>query len=407
MPVPTARGHRAALSHLPGLDGLRALAVGLVILTHAAFMTGFVSSGGMLGRIWGRGDFGVAIFFALSGFLLYRSLAAEEEQGGMRLGDYWWRRAVRILPAYWLALGVVSIAAHPPLRTVVLHATATQVYSADLGIRGFGQSWSIATELAFYAVLPLLVLALRNPRRRNPQQPMRLLIILALIGIPVAGIMGGGIIGSEPLYERWLPARLTNFVLGMILAEALARPKHRLSLWICSLAASPTTCLGLAGAAYLLATTPIAGSLTLGGDGGDLSLAVKLVLSCVVAFGLLVPLLWGPPSLYRRTLTHPASGWLGRVSYGIFLWHLPIFEGLYAISGLRAFTGGMVPLLALGVPLTLAAAALSYHLLEDPTTRLVARRLRQRREEREGESPPPRAHPPGQHSVQQPPPGRR
>lgn len=379
----TQEDHRAALSHLPGLDGLRALAVILVILTHAAFLSGDVVTGGMLGRIWGRGDFGVAIFFTLSGFLLYRGLSAEEQQGRMRIGAYWARRAVRILPAYWLTLAVVALVVAPSWRTIALHATATQVYVSDLGIPGFTQSWSIATELAFYAVLPVIVLALRVPRRIDPALPLALLVVLAVAGVVLSGVIGGGVIGEDPLYERWLPARLSNFVLGMILAEAIARPTDRISRWIARLGASPAACLGLAASAYLLATTPIAGSLTLGGAGGSVDHAVKMTLSCIVALGLMVPLLWSGPNAYRTVLTSPPSRWLGKVSYGVFLWHLAIFEGLYAVSGLAVFTGGMLPLLALGVPLTLAAAALSYVYLEEPASRWVAQRLRARQSARE------------------------
>lgn len=390
MSVPAAPEAGGRPVYLAGLDGLRALAVGLVVMTHAAFLTGYVVTGGMVGRIWGRGDFGVAIFFSLSGFLLYRALSAEEEGGGMDLRRYWWRRVARILPAYWLTLAVVSAFAHPPLRKVVTHATATQVYVADLGIPGFTQSWSIATELAFYAVLPLIVLALRGPRRRDPALPMRLLVVLALLGVLLAWVIGGGEIGSEPLYERWLPARLSNFVIGMILAEALAQPGQRLSRTLQALGETPWASLSLAGSAYLLATTPVAGALTLGGVGGDADLAVKMVLSCIVAVGLMVPLLWGPANGYRSLLTHDTTRWLGTVSYGIFLWHLPIFEGLYALSGLEAFTGGMLPLLSLGVPLTVAAAALSHRFLEDPVSRWAGRRLRRSREERAPVSRPPR-----------------
>ncbi|HHX48754.1 MAG TPA: acyltransferase, partial [Brevibacterium sp.] len=263
---------------------------------------------------------------------------------------------------------------------------ATQVYVADLGIPGFTQSWSIATELAFYAVLPLIVLALRPARRRDLALPMKILVVLAVVGVIASGVIGGGVIGSEPLYERWLPARLTNFVLGMILAEALARPDDRVSLWISRLGASPGACLGLAASAYLLATTPIAGALTLGGVGGEFDHAVKMVLSCVVALGLMVPLLWSEPNTFRTVLTHPASRWLGKVSYGVFLWHLAVFEGLYAVSGLALFAGGMLPLLAVGVPLSLLLAALSYSLVEEPASRWVARRLRRGREEQESAS---------------------
>ena len=91
-------------ARLPALDGLRAVAALLVVATHAAYLTGATTSGGLLGRLAGRGDFGVAIFFALSGFLLHHGLAADARDGRTDLRAYAVRRAARVLPAYWLTL---------------------------------------------------------------------------------------------------------------------------------------------------------------------------------------------------------------------------------------------------------------------------------------------------------------
>ena len=71
-------------ARLPALDGLRAVAALLVVVTHAAYLTGFTVNGGLLGRLAGRGDFGVAIFFALSGFLLHHRLVSDARDGAHR-----------------------------------------------------------------------------------------------------------------------------------------------------------------------------------------------------------------------------------------------------------------------------------------------------------------------------------
>ena len=68
-------------ARLPALDGLRAVAALLVVATHAAYLSGFTVNGGLLGRLAGRGDFGVAIFFALSGFLLHFRLVSDARDG--------------------------------------------------------------------------------------------------------------------------------------------------------------------------------------------------------------------------------------------------------------------------------------------------------------------------------------
>ena len=149
-----------AVTVIPALDGLRALAAGLVVLTHAAFLTGFGASGGLVGRLWARGDFGVGIFFALSGFLLHRGFLAKAGRGGLDVVGYTLRRAARVLPAYWVTLAAVVVFAHPPLRDWLLHAALLHIYVPDAWISSFGQSWSLATEISFYAVLPLVVIAL-------------------------------------------------------------------------------------------------------------------------------------------------------------------------------------------------------------------------------------------------------
>ncbi len=363
--------------HEPALDGLRALAATLVVLTHAAFLTGFVTNGGLFGRLFGRGDLGVAIFFALSGYLLHRSLVLEDEAGGARFGRYAVRRFVRIAPAYWVCLGVVALTVHPSARDVAADALAVQIYLPDASIPAFSQSWSIATEVSFYAVLPLVVVGMRRLRARGSEAPMRVLLLLLVLGVGTAWLASSGRIGVDTLYERWLPARTSNFALGIVLAEATLLPRSRITRWLVALAHHPGTCVAAAAAAYLLATTPIAGALTLGVVSG-LQLAVKMALSTVVAGGLMIPLVFGGRSGLGQLLSHPTTRWLGLVSFGVFLWHLPVFKGLYAVGGLREFTGGLVPLLALGVPITLLVSAMSYYLIEQPCSRWVSARLRRR-----------------------------
>jgi peptidoglycan/LPS O-acetylase OafA/YrhL len=133
-----------------------------------------------------------------------------------------------------------------------------------------------------------------------------------------------------------------------------------------------------AAAAYLLATTTIAGPLTLGPVTG-LQLSIKLALSCVVTAGLMVPFVFGSGTdPLSRTLASRVGRYLGGISYGIFLWHLPVFEGLYAVTGLPYFTGGALALLAVGLPVTVLLAALSHHFLERPLMTWAHRRTSRR-----------------------------
>ena len=360
-------------AHLSRLDGLRALAAFLVVMTHATFLTSAISHG-VLGRLAGRGDMGVAIFFTLSGFLLHRSLLADAERGHLEAKRYYLRRAARVLPAYWLCLLVVCVFAWPGASVAVLEFFGLQIYVADAHIPEFSQSWSIATELSFYLVLPFVFAGLQRLRRRDGGLPTTVLRWSLGLGVLATWVASSGEIGEQVLFERWLPARWANFALGMLFAEIALQPLTPLGRRVRSLASQPGSCLALAAAAYLLSTTAVAGQLTLGVVSG-LQLAVKMTLSCVVAGGIMIPLLWGTHPAISTVMAGPTVRWLGSVSYGIFLWHLPVFSALYAITGLDYFSGGLVPLLALGIPTTLGLAALSYYVVERP---LIARSHRDR-----------------------------
>src|ERR1700734_1532417 len=104
--IPVSRGHRN-----PGLDGLRVIAAFAVLLTHVGGQTGFEFTGTPMSWIVNRGDIGVPIFFALSGLLLYRpwARAALDGEAGPGVRPYLLKRALRILPAYWLVVIVALV----------------------------------------------------------------------------------------------------------------------------------------------------------------------------------------------------------------------------------------------------------------------------------------------------------
>lgn len=379
-----------AVTVIPALDGLRAVAAVMVVLTHAAYLTGFGVSGGLVGRLWSRGDFGVGIFFALSGFLLHRGLIARrldrEEIAGFFL-----RRAARVFPAYWVALAAVVIFANPPARDWAFHAAGLQIYVSDAWISSFGQSWSLATEISFYALLPLAVIALKPLRRRRPGLPLVVLSVAAIILTLASGFGAGEVFGRDILFHLWLHARAPEFLVGMICAEALSVPGHPIARLLRRWGSDVALCLAIGGGAFLLATTPIAGALTLEAATST-QIIVRTALGTTVALALLLPLTQGSATPYSAALARPTMRWLGVVSYGVFLWHLPVFTALYAVSGLSAFSGGLAPLLATGVPITLLLSYLSHRFVEVPSSRLAGRFLaRQRKGERRQDQQPDRS----------------
>lgn len=377
---------------VPALDGLRGVAASLVVLTHAAFFTGVGTSTGVMGHVLARGDVGVAVFFALSGFLLHRGLVTElHATGRLRTRAYLARRAARILPAYWIALLVVSLATRPETGTWLLNALGLHIYVPDAHIDWLGQSWSVATEMSFYLVLPLIVLALEPLRRRAPGFPLRVLVAALVATTALSLLVGPAVFGEDLLLERLLPWRAPHFLVGMICAEATLAPGLPFSRKLRRRAADPAGTLLVGAAAYLFLTTTAAGPYNLEPAHGA-ALLVRTTLSTVVAGALLVPLVLARGSAWSRVLSHPGARWLGLVSYGVFLWHLPVFHALYAFSGVAPFTGGIFPLLALGVPITLALAALSHQVVERPATRavakMVARRTARRQAQREQQHDP-------------------
>lgn len=392
MAVTSSGSGKVALSRLPALDGLRGVAAFLVVLTHASFLTGSTTSLGLFGHLMGRGDFGVSVFFSLSGFLLYRILVVEaEDSGHPRLGHYVARRFARVLPAYWLTVLVIAASTSASVRDTVLHLTGAQMYVADSALPAFGQSWSIATELSFYLLLPFVVVGIQTLRRRSTALPMKALLGALLVTSALGFVVGSASLGQDIILERWLPWRAPHFIVGMVFAEALIAPQARVARWLHARARDVGGCLALAGAAYLASTTPLAGSLLLEPAHG-LQLVLRTGFATAFAAGLLLPLVLGPPSILSSLLSRPTVRWLGLISYGVFLWHLPVFEALFHVTDAPFFRGGIVPLLIVGLPISILLAFLSHQFIELPVSRLVARRASRRRDtERDQEEQPHRA----------------
>src|SRR5215472_3267343 len=151
----------------PALDGLRVVAAVAVLVTHVGGMTGIGFAGTPVSWVVSRGDVGVPIFFTLSGLLLYRpwAVAALSGSDGPAASGYLWRRALRILPAYWAVVVVAMLTLNPARAHSAVDWTQylalIQVYIphpwwSGSGAPGLAQMWSLSVEVSFYAVLPLL-----------------------------------------------------------------------------------------------------------------------------------------------------------------------------------------------------------------------------------------------------------
>lgn len=375
----------------PLLDGYRAIAALMVLTTHVAFNTGEILTPG-IGPLLGRMDFGVTLFFLLSGFLLYRpwARAAMLDQDGPALGPYAIRRAARILPAYWVMV-VFTLLLLPEIQPVrwqvwPVHLGMLHIYLPGFSIEGLTQTWSLATEVSFYVVLPAVAWLMGRRQRGNPDASARWQLTILAIGILLAWIYTAvrvsGIFGAADLAGYWLPGFADWFALGM--AAAVIQTRLRMGgapAWMRSLrsiAGATAWCLLIAGALYAIASTPLAGPLTFS-PAEPSSLVVKHILYAAIAVFLLLPGFLGvgdtdptePPaqSAWARLLAHPVVVYLGTISYGIFLWHLVLLRLIQGSLNIPVFGGGfwfLWPAVALS---SILVASVSWFAVERPLQR--------------------------------------
>jgi len=342
---------------VPAIDGLRALAVLAVLLFHAGFAG---ASGGYLG---------VSVFFTISGFVITRSLVERAatrpaHRAPLALGQFYARRVRRLLPASLATIVACTIAGRAgwlptvsaaELRWTVLNGANWYQwrndgdYAAVFAGRGGDRDplvhfWSLAIEEQFYVVWPLVMLVLlRLPRRTATGAVAGL-----TVGLGAAVLAVGPNAGAPTVYYHTL-FRAPEVLVGCLLALTaghLTLTSHRVqwARWV-----------GLAALAGVLVAVSLSGGSGAWPYQGLLPLFA--VGSGLVILAATVP---GPVAtvLGARPLVE-----IGRVSYGTYLYHWPIFVVLFA----RGWSPTAVA--ALGIPLTLALAAASFHLAELRITR--------------------------------------
>ena len=415
-------------SRNPQLEGLRAVAALAVLVTHVSLNA--MGNEGPFGGLLARLDVGVAVFFVLSGYLLYkpfvRALLRDEPLPSVR--RYFRHRLLRIVPLYWVvvvasflfapavglvmpttgfdpsAVGVTSV----PLWTMARFVTFTQVYWHDSLAGPFPQAWTLATEMAFYLFLPVLVwgIARRNrgdrPRRLRRQwfalgamvvaaQLYRLAMVLLTHPFD-SGVDAGS---TYTQLGAWLPNHLDMFAAGMAIAVIVVErddrgPGRIIGRRFDAIFGRP----GAAGVSVLagLFVLWLAG-YQLGLSRTDLSYGqvgefVRHLAYLAIALTLVLPCVFGRSAGggFRGFLATRPMQFLGRISYGIYLWQILVI-GRWVSS---PFTPGgpdpaRNPGLQFNVPfwttlgwtvaVTIILSTISWYLIERPALRYKDRPL--------------------------------
>ena len=359
---PDAAPDPTHLAHVPALDGLRGLAVAAVLLFHGDHLTG--------------GFLGVDLFFVLSGFLITSLLLTEARSGRIDIVRFWSRRARRLLPALAVVLcavaGYAAIAARPEeLSRIRFDGLATAFYFAnwrnvfetqsywDLFIRPspLAHTWSLAIEEQFYVVWPLLIATLVAWRTRAQRAVAPAVFVLcALLGVVSLAAMLVLYRANDTNRAYFgTDTRAASILVGAGLAAWIAwrgRPRTRAG-WRAVHGAA------LAGVVVLaFAWTHVDGTSATVYRGG-------FFVCALAATAIIAGTLDSQPTLVNRALQFSPLVGLGIISYGVYLWHWPIF---IVLDSARTGISGW-PLLGVQVGVTVAIAIASFLVVEHPIRR--------------------------------------
>jgi peptidoglycan/LPS O-acetylase OafA/YrhL len=367
----------------PLMDSLRAIAVLSVLVGHASFMVAIAGTD-ELTHI--RFDFGVRAFFVVSGFLIYRPwvrarLRAEPYPDR---GVYAWHRLLRIVPAYWVALTIITVwlgtAGVFTWSGVPIYYGFVQAYSANHATGGLLQAWSLCVEVAFYVFVPLWAMVMRRLRATDPSRRFRQELIGAglLLAVGLAYkviVVEAGALEHSTALQLNLLTFLDDFAVGIALAavsvwyhgrEHESRVLRLLDRrpwlpWLVALAAMATVSYGIG------ITGNLAERYT------RTQYLERHYLYLLMAVGLVLPAIFGDPTRgwVRKLLGNRVLLYIGLVSYGIFLYHFAVLQQLQR-WGFQDVAGGKLAWLWLvaGTAGATLIASLSYYLLERPFLRL-------------------------------------
>jgi peptidoglycan/LPS O-acetylase OafA/YrhL len=350
--------------HVPALDGFRGIAVLLVIAAHSTL----VFRPTLLRTVTPSGFLGVDMFFVLSGFLITSLLLSEQMRssvGRISYGRFYLRRALRLLPALFALLAVHAVyvlLTGLPAGVEFTSGIAAIFYVSNWVLvtdhqfaHGLQHLWSLAIEEQFYLVWPLLVGTVFTVRRPLKFIVIAISAVIVLVVVWRASLWKDGttLFDLDYIYMR------TDTRADTILVGALAA-----NLWMrgVSFPRKALSALAWIAAAFIAACVlfiPYWQGFYYKGGFTIVAIAAAVVLLSVVQ----------APNALARSLQWSALRSVGRVSYGLYLWHLPVFVAVHR------YGSDWSPLAQLLVALAITAVAtwVSWHYVETPFLRLKTR----------------------------------
>jgi len=369
------------------LDSLRGLSTILIVVYHISFVSGYTvahanSSGAYIDRL----NIGVAIFFVLSGFLIFRPFAHSLIHGSPlpKTRNYYLKRASRILPGYWLALFVLAgldaltiVNTSGFIRNVFIVHSFTE-HNVFTGIR---QAWTLVIEMSFYVVVPAFAYVfVRQTKRRNG--PVVVSTLLKALSFLFLGAYAFRLFIHQIDFwfldtaHIWLPSHMDTLALGMglaVLVEAPASAKTLLK--VKNFIANHTGSFVVCSVFVWLISANINMAIGLNKSEFHIELLGHFLYGLASVL-LVAPFCVDSQSFLVKAMSLRLFTWLGTISYGIYLWHMAFLGGNFAEKYMPyTENDGQVLLRFLVVlPASIAIASLSYYVIERPIMRAVSKR---------------------------------
>jgi peptidoglycan/LPS O-acetylase OafA/YrhL len=336
---------------IPSLDGLRALSIAIVVVSHRALIYDPKDPRFNAGwAILSNGQIGVSIFFVISGFLITTLLLGEWDRNGrISLGEFYLRRALRILPPYYAFLISILAAAHwgwlsVPRKEWLASALFYWNYAPFAKSWWLGHTWSLAVEEQFYLIWPL-ILSLSGAKAAR-RTALWIVLLAPLVRIATYFLLPG----FREKLTFFLSTRADALMIGCLLALCASEPwfasvrKHANNTWV------PVVCAGFifVGSPALFSVFHFYYQMTIG---------YSLEALCI---GLLVAWVVRNPSLgAARVLNVGPVVYVGVLSYSIYLWQQPFARD----------QGVLVTKVPFNLILIAICALLSFYLVERPALR--------------------------------------